>query len=623
MPSWMEARQNRPLSGETDPFPEHEEHDQVPSGSAALIGDLDDSPPRSKGLSSLGTPVRQESRDESGFSAFGMTADHSGFRDSFHAREQYPQQTPHQRGASHEPMSPTDTNPYQSPDHDRTEEDIDTDGSDIQRAHLPGLRTGGFGDGAQLPGLGGFGNLGRAQNAFEHAASDRSQTSSTGPRGFSNLGGLGTLPGLGGASAWATTQPAVGTPHRELSGFNMNFGDNKFGLIGGDIQSPSLAGLGSGGPFGTGFGMSGSGTLGRGSKMGSLFPTAMQEQMRSEQGQSANESQDENDHQQGAFGFGRNAFGNNAPGPLRDVESPFRQTRNFFDDTRGSDSPYANTAMSGFGQPGPHQTTTLATSSQNAPSSQRNVSQNIPPTQALGSSASNQPPAAQQKTMVMPDRMRWIYRDPQGNTQGPWSGLEMHDWYKAGFFSPELLVKKYEDPEYEPLAQLIRRIGNSREPFLVPQIGIPHGPPSTQTGNAWAGNATAPSSVSAQPPFASSFPSFGTTLTAEQQNALERRKQEEQYLMARQKEHLAQQQIMLKQMQGAPIGMHSGQLHHHSSAHSLHSQPSFGSVTSPGGYQPSPSQGPSQNQGMPGFFDNSFRMPPGGGLGPIGGNLDM
>jgi PERQ amino acid-rich with GYF domain-containing protein len=51
--------------------------------------------------------------------------------------------------------------------------------------------------------------------------------------------------------------------------------------------------------------------------------------------------------------------------------------------------------------------------------------------------------------MVMPDRMRWIYRDPQGNTQGPWSGLEMHDWYKAGFFSPELQVKKLEDTDYE------------------------------------------------------------------------------------------------------------------------------------------------------------------------------
>jgi PERQ amino acid-rich with GYF domain-containing protein len=200
----------------------------------------------------------------------------------------------------------------------------------------------------------------------------------------------------------------------------------------------------------------------------------------------------------------------------------------------------------------------------------------------------------------------------------------MHDWYKAGFFSPELLVKKAEEPDYEPLAQLIRRIGNSREPFLVPQIGIPHGPATSQPGNSWAGagpsTATAPG---AQPPFANSFPSFGTTLTAEQQNALERRKQEEQYLMARQKEHLAQQQQALaRQVQ---MGVLPNQLNHHSSAHSLHSQPSFGSITSPGGYQPSPTQGAAAGASVPGLMDNTFRVGPGPvpGLGPIGPGMDM
>lgn len=224
-------------------------------------------------------------------------------------------------------------------------------------------------------------------------------------------------------------------------------------------------------------------------------------------------------------------------------------------------------------------------------------------------------PTAQQRTMVMPDRMRWIYRDPQGNIQGPWSGLEMHDWFKAGFFTAELQVKKLEDIEFEPLAQLVRRIGNSREPFLVPQIGIPHGPDPV-SGATW-GTTSQPGT--AQPPFANSFPTFGTTLTAEQQNALERRKQEEQYLMARQKEHLAQQQVMMKQMQiqGGPHNMHPPQLQHHSSAHSLQSQPSFGSITSPGaGYQPSPIQGPIQPpQAMPSYFDAPPRQNPLPGLG--------
>lgn len=85
--------------------------------------------------------------------------------------------------------------------------------------------------------------------------------------------------------------------------------------------------------------------------------------------------------------------------------------------------------------------------------------------------------------------------------------------------------------------------------------------------------------------------------------------------MARQKEHLAQQQALMKQMQmqGVSQGVNAPQLQHHSSAHSLHSQPSFGSLTSPLGYQPSPIQGPMQQQqqpgqGMPGLLDAAGSM---------------
>jgi PERQ amino acid-rich with GYF domain-containing protein len=189
----------------------------------------------------------------------------------------------------------------------------------------------------------------------------------------------------------------------------------------------------------------------------------------------------------------------------------------------------------------------------------------------------------------------------------------MHDWYKAQFFTPDLSVKKVEDDKFEPLGELIRRIGNSREPFLVPQIGIPHGPPTTQPGTSFATAATAPGSGAAQPgvvqpPFAGAFPSFGTTLTAEQQNNLERRKQEEQYLMARQREFLAQQQVNLKQLQMSGI---PASLHHHSSAQSLQSQPSFGSMTSPIGMPQVPIPGVS------GFFDGPPRQVPTQGVSGI------
>lgn len=572
--------------------------DDIPTGSAALGGG-DDSPIHDR---DVGTPSHQSARDKFGFGAFGMSSEVTPFRGLGPQHDQY-LGTPPGRGqqqnqqSGNEPMSPTGTNPYQSPEHPGAEpEDLGAEGHNMQHAHLPGL--GGFiNDG--LPQMGGFGGIAALGRGPAAPPSDRSQTSSVGPqRGFpslGSLGGLGALPGLGGSSAWGAAQGSIGTPTRDRAGLATNFTDNGFGSSA-DLQSPGLAGLGQSNLFNNAPGS------GRGpSRLGSFLPTGMHDQMLSGLGDDSSEL--------GEFG------GHGGPG--RDAGSPFRNMPGTADLTGGFPDMgrFGHLAMSGAPTP-------PVTSGNQDPIGARSI-----PPQAVSSSASNQPPATQQKTMVMPDRMRWIYRDPQGNTQGPWSGLEMHDWYKAGFFSPELLVKKYEDPEYEPLAQLIRRIGNSREPFLVPQIGIPHGVPSSNPPAAWNGPMTAPAS-GAQPPFANSFPSFGTTLTADQQNALERRKQEEQYLMARQKEHLAQQQIAQKfQLQGQ-YGMLPQQLHHHSSAQSLHSQPSFGNIASPSAFQQTPHPGPSQgSQNVPGFFDNSFRNGPigglGAGLGAVGAGVDM
>ncbi|OAL47481.1 hypothetical protein IQ07DRAFT_646419 [Pyrenochaeta sp. DS3sAY3a] len=616
--SWMEARSNRPTSNDTDPFPE----DHVPSGSAALHGGDDMSPPRPQG--SFGTPHRPDPRDDTGFSAFGMTSDNTGLRDIFHGRDNFAHHTP-QRGleGGHEPMSPTNTNPYQSPDHARNDHDNDSDDSDAQQTNYPGM--GSFQIDQANPGMhntfGGLGGLGRINPPFETAPSDRSQTSSVGPtRGFPSipgLGGLPGLPGLGGSTAWSSNQQALGTPIRErgLGGFESAFSNV------GEAQSPSLAGLGNSALFGPASGL-GHGTAGRSSRLGSLFPTAMQDQMRSNDPSrpTGDDNSSFGDRQQAMTGtFGRNAFGGQTPGsvlPNRDTDSPFRANRNLFEDFTGASSEDHNGAPFGQNSGAPQASTLATTSLSMAALNHTRTAQ--PSTPGVNSPASSQPPAPQQRTMVMPDRMRWIYRDPSGNTQGPFSGLEMHDWYKAGFFSPELLVKKQEEPDYEPLAQLIRRIGNSREPFLVPQIGIPHGPPTAQPGNAWAGAGPTAAAPGAQPPFANSFPSFGTTLTAEQQNALERRKQEEQYLMARQKEHLSAQQLALSR-QVQMTGMMPN-LNHHSSAQSLQSQPSYGSITSPGGYQPSPTQGPAPGAPVPGLLDSTFRggQGPVPGLGPIG-----
>ena len=596
---WAGDRSAQPHDSSADMYKDEEDFG---TGSAALGGD-DASPPLPQSLR-YRNPDRQTSYDEIGFSSLGLSSDMPPFRELMQRRDFSQQNTPQTMGQMKEPMSPTNTNPYQSPEGEKAiPEEID---EDLEAHSMQYLNAAPFTHGVR-----GF------QNQYDVSTGDRSQTSSTGAsRGFPSLGGLGNLSGLGGPGAWSAAPGAIGTPSRAQPGYSSGFGDAAFGPLG-DLTSPQ-GGLGGSTFYNAGgsAAIGNAGTIGRNSKLSSLLPNAMQDQMRVETsrqdqifGDMADTPLRQSAHNAPGFGVG-----------LREADLQSRLGRGGMDDLFG-DAESRNRALQGLSAPfatneagqvssaAPSQTSFAA-----VPSTTNYFGRNHDP-----DAASSQMPASQQRQMVMPDRMRWIYRDPQGTTQGPWSGLEMHDWYKAGFFSPELQVKKYEDADYEPLAQLIRRIGNSREPFLVPQIGIPHGSsaavPNSSTAVPGAAPAITPSA--AQPPFASSFPSFGTTLSAEQQNALERRKQEEQYLMARQKEHLAQQQVMLKQMQHMQGGMHGQQLHHHSSAHSLHSQPSYGSITSPTGYQPSPAQGPIQPPASQGFFEGLPRN-----AGPLGAGTE-
>ena len=554
-----------------------DDDDQLPAGSAALLGDETNPAPVTQATRTRNLEGHT-SYEDIGFSSLPTGSD-LPFREFAQRNRDYNnQRTPHQSHANPqlgEPLSPTYTNPYQSPEGEKAvPEDLDPANSDPYQLHYQ----------QNAP-------FGRDYSNPMDPPSDRGQTAGTSAsRAFPNLGGLGNL-GAPGASPWSAAPGTVGTPSRA-------FGEPGFGAFG-EVSSPGQKPYGGGGFFGSAGPASAglpAGTT-RGSRLNSLFPSAVQDQTR---GDPPRQEQGFGDHD----AFPR-APGTNAPGfagsSRRDGDSPSHMSRSRLDDLLNSNNDDRVRSLQ----------TNQPSYPANEPPQNPTSSNYFGSSQEPDQSAANQLPPSQQRQMVMPDRMRWIYRDPQGNQQGPWSGLEMHDWYKAGFFSPELQVKKLEDGDYEPLAQLIRRIGNSREPFLVPQIGIPHGPPSAPpnaASSAAPATTPTPGSGAAQPPFASSFPSFGTTLTAEQQNALERRKQEEQYLMARQKEHLASIQPQISQRMGMQGGLHNQQLHHHSSAHSLHSQPSYGSITSPVGYQPSPAAGPIQPPApASGFFDGMSR----------------
>ncbi|KAK3844160.1 MAG: hypothetical protein J3R72DRAFT_473419 [Linnemannia gamsii] len=65
---------------------------------------------------------------------------------------------------------------------------------------------------------------------------------------------------------------------------------------------------------------------------------------------------------------------------------------------------------------------------------------------------------------------KWLYRDPTGSIQGPFASEEMHEWYKGGFFTMELLVKREQDTNFEPLGALIRKIGSDEKPFLLADL---------------------------------------------------------------------------------------------------------------------------------------------------------
>ncbi|KAH6631236.1 hypothetical protein F5144DRAFT_570458 [Chaetomium tenue] len=454
------------------------------------------------------------------------------------------------------PASPSETNPFRSPMADRSGDGhID---SDVDRLVHPG------------PGSDHQSNFGTFPRSFSTAAfdgSDRSQTSSVGAKGFANVMPL---------SGWPAG-PSAGTPDRERAPFQHPFPGGFLNSFN-DLPSPGLSGLSGV------FGPPSASRLGRG-KLESLFPPAMQAQMHNHDQDSLSDSMPDL-RQANPLG----AIGRSTIGLQRDTDSPARSGRGGFEDL----IPASDSARSPFStvEHGPSGLTSTA-QAQSFPTTAGGAS--------FPTSQSADPAAA--RTMVMPDRMRWVYLDPQGTVQGPFSGLEMHDWYKGHFFTPDLRVKRLEDNDFEPLGQLIRRIGNSREPFLVPQMGIPHGPPPS--GGPFGGPTT-----EAVPPLPNAFPSFGRTLTAQQQNDLERRKQEEQMHQARQREMHHHTGF------GRLPPIQPGGLHHHSSAHSLQSQPSFGSMTSPIGVTPQHSLGPIAPAG--GFFDSALNMAPGPAQAPMG-----
>ncbi|XP_026004726.1 GRB10-interacting GYF protein 2 isoform X1 [Astatotilapia calliptera] len=72
--------------------------------------------------------------------------------------------------------------------------------------------------------------------------------------------------------------------------------------------------------------------------------------------------------------------------------------------------------------------------------------------------------------------LKWFYKDPQGEIQGPFSNHEMTEWFQAGYFTMNLLVKRGCDEVFQPLGEIVKIWG--RVPFTPGSA-----PPPLQKGD--------------------------------------------------------------------------------------------------------------------------------------------
>ncbi|XP_059059944.1 GRB10-interacting GYF protein 2 [Achroia grisella] len=67
-----------------------------------------------------------------------------------------------------------------------------------------------------------------------------------------------------------------------------------------------------------------------------------------------------------------------------------------------------------------------------------------------GNMMQQMPPQGQPSSQNLVDQ--WFYEDPKKIIQGPFTSKEMYSWYKAGFFPPNLMVRRAYETHLRPLA---------------------------------------------------------------------------------------------------------------------------------------------------------------------------
>lgn len=85
---------------------------------------------------------------------------------------------------------------------------------------------------------------------------------------------------------------------------------------------------------------------------------------------------------------------------------------------------------------------------------------NLPPPTSL--SAANDA-----NELIQPAELQWVYLDPSGSEQGPFSGEVMQDWLSEGYLTVDLRIRRQDEPRYYTLSDLCERLQNFTHPFKV------------------------------------------------------------------------------------------------------------------------------------------------------------
>ncbi|KAF8001590.1 hypothetical protein HF325_004091, partial [Metschnikowia pulcherrima] len=75
---------------------------------------------------------------------------------------------------------------------------------------------------------------------------------------------------------------------------------------------------------------------------------------------------------------------------------------------------------------------------------------------------------APEPVLLQPEDISWVYLDPAGNEQGPFTGDIMQEWLTDGYLSLDLRIRRQEERRFQTLKDFCEAVQNFIQPFKVP-----------------------------------------------------------------------------------------------------------------------------------------------------------